>query len=41
VETTGWALATIIRGQTIMRDGALTASGQGKPILFLETLKGA
>jgi len=38
METTGWALATIIRGQTIMRDRALMASGQGAPIRFVETL---
>ena len=38
METTGWALATIIRGQTVMRDGALAASGQGKPLRFVETL---
>jgi dihydroorotase len=38
METTGWAVATIIRGQTIMRDGALAASGRGEPIRFGETL---
>jgi dihydroorotase len=38
METTGWAVATIIRGQTIMRDRALAASGQGRPIRFGETL---
>jgi dihydroorotase len=36
--TTGWAVATIIRGQTVMRDGALGAGGQGKPVRFVETL---
>jgi dihydroorotase len=35
--TTGWPVATIIRGQTIMRDGALMVSGQGGPIRFVET----
>jgi dihydroorotase len=38
IETTGWALATIIRGQIVMRDRALTLAGQGQPIRFVETL---
>ncbi len=38
METTGWALATIIRGKTVMRDRALVLSGQGAPIRFVETL---
>jgi dihydroorotase len=38
METTGWAMATIIRGKTIMRDRALVEAGQGKPIRFGETL---
>ena len=40
METTGWALATIIRGKTVMRDRALTAGGLGEPIQFLETFEG-
>jgi dihydroorotase len=36
--TTGWPVATIIRGQPIMRDGALVAAGQGRPLRFVETL---
>ncbi|HSC18694.1 MAG TPA: dihydroorotase [Rhizomicrobium sp.] len=36
--TTGWPVATIIRGQTVMRDGALVAGGQGEPVHFAETL---
>lgn len=36
--TTGWPVATVIRGRTIVRDGALTASGQGVPVRFVETL---
>jgi dihydroorotase len=36
--TTGWPVATIIRGQTVMRDGALVAGGQGEPSRFVETL---
>jgi dihydroorotase len=38
METTGWALATIIRGRTVMRDRALVAGGQGAPVRFWETL---
>jgi dihydroorotase len=36
--TTGWPIATIIRGKTVMRDHALVAEGQGAPIKFVETL---
>ncbi|MBV8798800.1 MAG: dihydroorotase [Alphaproteobacteria bacterium] len=36
--TTGWPVATIVRGQTIMRDGALVAGGCGQPVRFGETL---
>jgi dihydroorotase len=39
METTGWAVATIIRGNIVMRDGALVAAGGGQPIQFVETLK--
>ena len=38
METTGWAVATIIRGRTVMRERALTLMGQGAPIRFGETL---
>ncbi|HUO90972.1 MAG TPA: dihydroorotase [Rhizomicrobium sp.] len=38
METTGWALATIIRGKIVMRDRALVAGGAGEPIRFVETL---
>jgi dihydroorotase len=38
VTTTGWPVATIIRGQTIMRDHALVQASKGAPIRFLETL---
>jgi dihydroorotase len=41
METTGWPIATIIRGKTIMRDHVLTASGQGAPIRFTDTLQPA
>ncbi len=39
MQTTGWALATIIRGRIVMRDGALVAKGQGESIRFVETFK--
>jgi len=38
METTGWVLATIIRGRIVMRDRALATGGQGKPMRFVETL---
>jgi dihydroorotase len=36
---TGWPVATIIRGGFVMRDGEITARGQGKPVRFNETLE--
>jgi len=39
METTGWPVATIVRGQIIMRDHALVAEGAGAPVQFLETLR--
>jgi dihydroorotase len=36
--TTGWPVATLIRGRAIMRDGGLIASGRGSPLCFVETL---
>ena len=41
METTGWPVATIIRGIAVMRDGALVSAGQGKPMRFVETLNSA
>jgi dihydroorotase len=38
MRTTGWALATIIRGKIVMRDRALVERGQGRPVQFVETL---
>jgi dihydroorotase len=34
-----WPKATIVRGQIVMRDGALEAAGQGRPLRFWETLQ--
>jgi dihydroorotase len=39
-EAKGWPMATIIRGQVVMRDGELTESGGGRPMRFLENLGG-
>jgi dihydroorotase len=41
MSTTGWPVATIIRGQTVMREGALVVANAGKPIRFVETLEPA
>ena len=38
VTTTGWAVATIIRGAVVMRERALVLPKQGQPIRFHETL---
>jgi dihydroorotase len=40
METTGWPVATIIRGRTIMRDHALVLGGQGEKVRFVETIPG-
>jgi dihydroorotase len=37
-EAKGWPMATIIRGQIVMRDGELTMPSAGVPVRFLETL---
>jgi dihydroorotase len=36
--TTGWPVATVIRGRFIVRDGAVANEGQGEPVRFVETL---
>ncbi|HEX3917040.1 MAG TPA: dihydroorotase [Caulobacteraceae bacterium] len=41
MEITGWPMATVIRGQVVMREGELTSPGAGQPIRFLETLGAA
>ncbi|MEO0883794.1 MAG: dihydroorotase [Pseudomonadota bacterium] len=40
-EATGWPIATIIRGHTVMRDGEILRKGGGKPVRFNETLEPA
>jgi dihydroorotase len=36
---TGWPVMTLVRGQTVARDGELVGEPQGKPVGFLETLR--
>jgi dihydroorotase len=38
MEAKAWPMATIIRGQAVMRDGELLSPGRGQPIRFLENL---
>ncbi|HEY0290818.1 MAG TPA: dihydroorotase [Hansschlegelia sp.] len=38
VEVTGWPVATVVRGKTVMRDGEIVSSGLGEPVRFLDTL---
>ena len=37
-EATGWPMATIIRGDVVMREGAMVTPSIGEPMHFLETL---
>ena len=39
MKTKGWAVATILRGQIVMRDFALTQASRGQPLRFVETLE--
>ncbi|MGZ8369705.1 MAG: dihydroorotase, partial [Caulobacteraceae bacterium] len=39
-EATGWPMATIVRGQIVMRDGEVAAPHLGQPARFVETLGG-
>jgi dihydroorotase len=36
--TTGWPIATIIRGRTVMRDHVMTGAASGRPLRFHDTL---
>ena len=38
IETTGWPVATILRGSIAVRDGALEGTAKGQKLRFLETL---
>ena len=37
-KTTGWPMATIVRGRVVMKDGELIGSAHGRPVRFMETL---
>ncbi|HVW73420.1 MAG TPA: dihydroorotase [Rhizomicrobium sp.] len=39
--TKGWPVATILRGNIVMRDFAATGPAQGRPVRFVETLEPA
>ncbi len=39
MQVTGWPIATIIRGQVVMREGALLGEPIGAPLRFAETAK--
>jgi len=38
MEVTGWPIATIVRGQVVMREDEVVAPSLGQPVRFLETL---
>ncbi len=38
MKTKGWPVATILRGQIVMRDFAATGPAKGQPVRFVETL---
>ncbi|WP_333592260.1 dihydroorotase [Brevundimonas sp.] len=38
METTGWPMATIVRGRLVMRDSELIGTAHGRPVRFQETL---
>jgi dihydroorotase len=38
IETTGWPVATLLRGRTVMRDGAVLTPPSGKNLRFIETI---
>jgi dihydroorotase len=40
MQAKGWAMATVIRGQVVMREDELTMPSQGRPMRFLENLGG-
>jgi len=39
MKTKGWPVATILRGQIVMRDFAVTGAALGQPVRFVETLQ--
>jgi len=41
IETTGWPVATILRGRVVMRDDTVVDASSGQALRFLETLNAA
>lgn len=41
MSVTGFPVATVLRGQTVMRDGAVLGEPQGRPAQFIDTLRAA
>jgi len=39
MEVRGWPLATVIRGNTVMREGELLGEPIGRPVRFQETIR--
>ena len=39
MQTTGWPVSTVLRGQIVMREGAVPAPPRGRPLHFGETLE--
>jgi len=40
MRVTGWPVMTIIRGRTVMREDEITGPAGGRPMRFMETLRG-
>ncbi len=40
MQVTGWPVMTIIRGRAVMREDEITGAGAGRPMRFMETLRG-
>ena len=40
MRVTGWPVMTIIRGRMVMREDEITGTGTGRPMRFMETLRG-
>ncbi len=38
MEVTGWPMATIVRGEIVMREDEVIAPHRGRPVRFQETL---
>jgi hypothetical protein len=39
MKTKGWAVASVLAGEIVVRDFALTGNARGKPLRFVETLE--